>query len=145
MLRNIQIEAINCSEPQTGQYGIYYKVGIKTKLDGVETWINGFLKYAPNWVQGDEIQVMLSQNTQNGKTYWNFKIPPKAVQETSGDLEKRVSILESQIQTLNAYVKNYLGGSKLSSEAFSDETSIKTQEPVQRTSTDEIRVEDIPF
>lgn len=66
------IENINNGEPKQGKFGEYYAVGLK--LDSLPEWVNGFFKYPLKNKVGEEIEIEVTKNESNGKTYWNFKV-----------------------------------------------------------------------
>lgn len=76
----------------------YTKCSIK---DENGRWISGFKSDATDmWNVGDEIEIEITENNYNGKTYYNFKSPTK-----TDLLESRVIHIENILKRLIAEIK----------------------------------------
>ncbi len=98
-MQPIQVEAVSAKEITT-KYGTRYRIGLKTKnAQGVESWINGLMKYKPNW-QGQTIDLEVYEDPQYG---WQFKAPKNIPVQSATpppvnrDLLARIEKLEKKV------------------------------------------------
>ena len=82
----------------------YQKVSIKTTETGDE-YINGFGgKTTDAWVEGAKVDIIVTSEVYNGKTYKKFQVPTK-----DSLIEGRVSSLEAQVMNLTRMVTALTG------------------------------------
>lgn len=80
----------------------YTRMSIKCKQYG-DQWISGFQNEGnKDWKEGDEVEIIKTENTKDGKTYLNFEVPKKddKVVEMLSDILNKLGKLNANVEYL---------------------------------------------
>lgn len=80
----------------------YTRMSIKCEQYG-DQWISGFQNEGnKEWKEGDEVEIIKTENTKDGKTYLNFEVPKKddKVVEMLSDILNKLGKLNANVEYL---------------------------------------------
>lgn len=107
----VHITKCNYKE-ETNQWGRKtWKTGILTAEFG-DTWLNGWLPFCPDRWEGKQQDLLIEDKEVNGKTYKNFKLPPKE-EKTEGTgkiafslqhMHNKLDRMQEDLNNLRAFI-----------------------------------------
>lgn len=100
--------------PYISKHGPYVRVAIQTKEYGNQVWLSGFAKSANEGIgqikDGDDVTAEVEKKEQDGKTYYNFRLPKPEdkMMAMIRELDSRLRIVEdNQRKQFNAGANIY--------------------------------------